>query len=89
MYKVCDNIIVTDMDDEVVVSRRNDATGNKLIVFNDIGKIIVKHLVQKHTVDEIVDDIHQKTGADSKRIEKDLWVFINQLVEAHIIEENR
>ncbi len=86
MYKICDNIILTEMGDEIVVSRRNDDAGNILIVFNDVGKIIVRHLATNHTFKTIVDDLHQKTGADIDRIEKDLHTFINRLENARIIE---
>ncbi len=86
MYKICDNIIITDMNGDLVASRRNDPAGNILIVFNDVGQLIVRHIMKNHPVEMIVDDLHQKTAVGVNTIRSDLFSFIDTLVAGGIIE---
>ena len=86
MYKICDNIIVTDLNGDIIVSRRNDPKGNNIIVFNNIAQEIIRHIREKHTIEMIIDDLHTKTAVSSDTIRRDLSDFINQLIAAGIIE---
>lgn len=86
MYKICSNIILTDLNGEMVASRRNDPAGNILVVFNEIGQLVIRHLANNHTVEIIVEDIYKRTGMTKEVIGRDILAFLNQLVHAGIIE---
>ena len=86
MYRLCKNVVVSDLNGEIVVSRRNDPRGNKLITFNQVGQLIIQRISEEMAIDAVVDELQNRTGVGENIIRSDIDNFLVQLVKADIIE---
>ena len=86
MYRLCENIVVSNLNGEIVVSRRNDPSGNMLITFNQIGQLTIQSILEENSVDLIVEKINKLTGVSKNVIYPDIDKFLLQLIDAEIIE---
>lgn len=66
---------VVDRDGAVVLDIDHDA----IVTLNSTGGYVWERLQKQHSLDEIVRDLANETGADSAVVEADVLAFVEQL----------
>ncbi len=76
-------------DETVLVPiRRHAANLESVFVTNEVGKAIWDSLVSPQTIERIVEGIVETFDVTAKEARDDAIGFLNQLVEARLIEED-
>ncbi len=73
----------TDGESEMVVVLPNR---NQIKVVNEVGSFILRLIDGQRTVAEIVQTVQQTYAASPEQIEKDVLIYLEQLVQKEIVE---
>jgi hypothetical protein len=64
-----------------------DIERNRLVSLNATGGYVWERLKRGRTIDEIIQELAHDTGMDRGIVERDVRAFVQQLIEAHFLEE--
>ncbi len=84
--KLKETTLVTNMNNRLVLSIRNDPNGSNIMIFNETGEWIIKQILLGKARDAIVDELVIQTGEHVSTVEEDVNKFIAALASANLIE---
>lgn len=90
-YKKDDKTIITKIGEEYVVYPNPEAEKEATYVcmFDEFAKEIFEKLDGEKSTIEIITEIEEKYNAAHEIVEKDITEFLNNLLDAGLIYENR
>lgn len=64
-----------------------DSIEGELVHFNDLGALLWQKLTGRHSLEEILADLHREWDVPFKTLEKDMAQFIRQLCQMELIQK--
>jgi len=81
-YVVNEDFIVRDIEDKLVIVNINDA---KYYTLNEIGNLILHHIIQENEYDDPLKDVQSKFEVDQTQFEVDFKTFVRELTSKSIL----
>lgn len=75
-------IIIREMGEETILVSEKE---NLVHTLDEVGSVIWKNIDGKNNLSKILDAVCEEFDVDKKKAEKDLFVFINKLLDKVLI----
>ena len=83
-YRLCDQLSVTDVDDEVVLLKLDTGMYYGL---NHIGAVLVQGLQEERSMQQIILSVVEKYQTSYQKVSDDMDALVAQLLDQGLLEE--